>query len=320
VRCTIGSAIADDDAGAAPQTCLAFSVADEGPGIAREHIETLFTPFARGDVGAISGSGLGLALSRRYAEAMGGRVMARGEPGVGSTFCFTLPVEVPATQSKAAPPPVVISLAQGLTVTALVVDDSESNRVALSDMLRQAGFTVLVAADGPEALVLFSQAQCVDVVLLDKEMPGMDGLACMTALRREKPNGPPVVMVTAAGLADEGPELLRRGADGFVPKPVERSVLLDEIRRVTGIPYVYEEATNDRPPEDADVSAAMLAELPSGCLQALAKIVRRGDVMAMRAYVTELAKQHAGVGAHLQALVERYEYVELLRICEGELV
>jgi CheY-like chemotaxis protein len=200
----------------------------------------------------------------------------------------------------------------------LVVDDEAENRAMLTDLLTAAGFTVETADTAELALARLAEAGGVDLVLMDKRLPGMDGYRAIRRLR-ELPATREllVVVVTASGAADEQDLAHAAGADGYLAKPLQRDRLLAEIGRLTGVEYVYGEpfAVPDTQPAELDSTA--LAAMSIARRQLLAQALKRGDVAAMRGLITELVANHAGLAVRLAALVDDYDYDGLNSLLEA---
>jgi PAS domain S-box-containing protein len=210
---------------------LRFSVRDTGPGIAKEESDRLFRPFVQADNSTtrrFGGSGLGLAISKQLVELMGGTISLESTPGVGSTFTFTIAVGLlePTSQPVRTLP---MDL-RGMRV--LVVDDNPIARMVLGTSLEAMSFAVATVNSGSEALAKLAAAQPpVDLVLLDWRMPVMDGLE--TARRIKAHPGlsrvPKIVLLTAYDCEEVVRRAVGLDLDGFLPKPVSDSVLLDAI-------------------------------------------------------------------------------------------
>ncbi|HVU18078.1 MAG TPA: ATP-binding protein [Candidatus Didemnitutus sp.] len=205
---------------------LTFAVSDDGPGIAPEEQERLFSRFERGAVAKehnISGTGLGLAMCKTLAERMGGRVAVESEMGHGSTFSLLigLPVAMDAMKPEPVEAPAVFSDPGLPTLHALVVDDEEYNRLALTAFLEQAGFQVVNAPDGVAAIEA-AHAEDFDAVFLDVNMPGKSGLEVARELRAmaKVPAALPIIATTAFTTADKRAECMAAGMDSFLTKPV----------------------------------------------------------------------------------------------------
>ncbi|MGZ5156284.1 MAG: ATP-binding protein [Caldimonas sp.] len=213
---------------------VTFEVVDSGIGMSPEVIGALFEPFYQAD-GAPNrrrgGTGLGLAISQRIAEAMGSEISAVSEPGKGSRFRLTL--SLPIDESPHAPPPVDSALGGldeigPLMGTVLVVEDNEVNRMIARQILTSLGVDVLEARDGAEAVALL-QDRPVDLVLMDCQMPVMDGYAATRSIReRETRLGRPrmpIVALTADAFDDDEARSREAGMDAHLGKPYTRGQL-----------------------------------------------------------------------------------------------
>ncbi|MBS0506776.1 MAG: response regulator [Proteobacteria bacterium] len=220
------------------QVVLAFSVHDTGMGIPQERLAQLFTPFTQVDESItrrFGGSGLGLAICRQLVELMGGSITAQSREGVGSHFSFTLPL-APATTAPddTADPggtatPACASLLQGRRV--LLVDDVELNRTVALAFLAEAGVQADVAVNGREALdkVL---AQPYDLVLMDIQMPEMDGLSATRAIRKHaRLQGLPIVAMTAHAMEGDRERSLQAGMQDHLTKPIAPDALYAALLR-----------------------------------------------------------------------------------------
>ena len=208
---------------------LRFTVADSGIGITPEAMRRLFTPFEQADNSTTrryGGTGLGLAITRRLAESMGGEAGAESTPGQGSTFWFT------ARLGKAAHTPLparLPDLAQAVEPLRrsrppgriLVVDDEALNREIAAELLTEAGQTVATASDGEEALSRLVTPGAYDLVLMDMQMPKIDGLEATRRIRA-LPGGKAlaVIAMTANAFADDRQRCLAAGMDDFIAKPI----------------------------------------------------------------------------------------------------
>ncbi|WP_438481070.1 ATP-binding protein [Oleiharenicola lentus] len=204
------------------RTELFFAVSDEGPGITPEEQAKLFTRFERGTSAQqqrIPGTGLGLALSKTLAEKMGGRIWVESESGHGSCFYFSAPFEIaPAATATATPTPMLVLSG---SKTALVVDDEEYNRLALTSLLEEFGIKVQSAGDGATALAIAVKER-FDLVFLDYHLPGMSGLEIARALRASQSATATAVIVatTAFNSLEKRTQCLDAGMNTFLEKPV----------------------------------------------------------------------------------------------------
>jgi CheY-like chemotaxis protein len=200
-----------------------ISVADTGVGIPVEEQGLIFDAFHQAGSttkGVREGTGLGLAITRRLVEQHGGRIWIESEPGNGSRFTFTLPLELPASQdsSKARDKRLV-----------LVIDDELSARELIINYLTPHGFDVAVAASGDEGIQLAKQLR-PDVIALDLRLTGKDGWSVLRELRRSpQTNGIAVLVIS---VLDESQRALEEGADAYLTKPVNREVLMKTLRKI----------------------------------------------------------------------------------------
>lgn len=223
---------------------LMFEVADTGIGIAEEHLERLFEPFFQVDATLTrthGGAGIGLAVAHQLTELLGGVIEVRSRPGEGSTFMVMLPqerVEAVATDTRhtdrSGP------VADG-ALRVLVAEDNPVNQMVLRTLLGAIGVDPVVVDDG-EAAVIAWAAQAWDIVLMDIQMPKMNGIEATRTIRaREAQLGrarTPIVAVTANAMAHESRDYLAAGMDGVVAKPVELAVLVAAIEHALDPPAV----------------------------------------------------------------------------------
>lgn len=190
---------------------IVFAVEDTGIGIAPQALEGIFEEFAQID-GRLQrgGTGLGLPLSRRLAQLMGGDITARSQPGVGSTFELFIPERF---GQSPVPDDAARADASGQV---LVIDDEETFRYVIRHIAQDAGLQVIDAADGDSGLRL-ARAHRPDVVILDLHMPGVDGFAVLDALARADAAGPPVIVCTSQLLSVDQKRALA-AAYAIVPK------------------------------------------------------------------------------------------------------
>lgn len=212
---------------------LHFSVSDTGIGIPEDKLDTMFQAFTQADSSTTrkyGGTGLGLAISSTLVQLMGGRIWAESREGLGSTFHFTARFEAPPEAVTAAAP--LLARVKGLPV--LLVDDNASHRRILAELLASWQMRPATAAAGAEALDLLRQRWAAGnpfaVVLLDAQMPGMDGFALAAELQQHPELAVPVVMMLSAAGRPGDPDRSRAvGVSAFVTKPVKPSELWDSI-------------------------------------------------------------------------------------------
>ncbi|MGE0631918.1 MAG: MHYT domain-containing protein [Pseudobdellovibrionaceae bacterium] len=225
-------------------TKLAFIVKDTGEGIKKEQVDRLFTPFSQADVSTtrkFGGTGLGLVLSKKLAKALGGDiVLTETTPGKGSTFVITIepgPAEQILFQSKPAPLQNLMRLTDKRAhadlkfMKILVVDDSPDNQALIKKILSLAGATIETAHNGREA-VDKALAGNFDLVLMDLQMPEMDGYEA-TKILREKGYQKPIIALTAHAMKEERQRSLQSGFDDHLTKPIDHQALVKTLADYT---------------------------------------------------------------------------------------
>jgi PAS domain S-box-containing protein len=216
---------------------LVIEVTDTGPGIAPSRLGVLFEKFVQEDASTTrryGGSGLGLAICRELAGLMGGEISAASEVGRGSVFTVRLPLVRAERQPAAvAAPAEEITVAGDLRI--LAAEDNPMNQLVLKTLLAQTGVEVVCVDDGEQAIAA-AAAETWDAILMDVQMPVMDGPTAVRLIReRERAEGrrrTPIIALTANAMAHHEAEYLGAGMDALVPKPLELERLLMTIRDV----------------------------------------------------------------------------------------
>jgi PAS domain S-box-containing protein len=265
VSITVGVAAQDER-----MTTLRFTIDDTGIGIAEGQAADLFSPFVQGDQSTtrkFGGTGLGLAISRQLVELLGGQIGFESEPGTGSCFHFTARLEKQregsATTTQTAPVPFIphISAAHHLHhARILLAEDHPVNREVMLAVLGKLGYKADPVPDGREAVKAL-QAEPYDLVLMDCQMPEMDGYEA-TRLIRIPATGTlnpriPIVAVTAGAMADDRQKCIEAGMDDYLSKPVEPAKLARMLDKWLG--RAQQEQTVDAagPPVDPESGPAV---------------------------------------------------------------
>ena len=312
---------------------LRFSVSDTGIGLSEEQTGKLFQAFAQADSSTsrkFGGTGLGLTISKHLVGAMGGAIGVESAPGNGSRFFFTAQFrsQAPATLGTVAPLPALLAAVAEIDlvgVLVLVVDDNEINRMIAQELLEAVGASVKTARSGKEAVDRLAAGMAFDAVLMDIQMPEMDGYQATQAIRTKLGlRDLPIIAMTAHALEEERRQCLDAGMDDHIPKPVDPDHLIARLRywidlpRGTPKPAVQAQASNeitlmdDQPGIDVEAALARLGGNRALLSRLLAEFAKSqaGAVTAVRLALShdavEEATRHAhtlkGVAGNLSAL------------------
>ncbi len=244
---------------------IEFSVHDTGIGLEPDKLTNLFQPFTQAD-GSITrrfgGTGLGLSISKRIVELSGGQIWAESKPGHGSVFSFSMPFCLPATgaaddavcpytlalpDEPAALLPAAAKPGRGMAPPAdreelagiriLLVEDNDMNRALATELLQRRGALVESAVNGCEALTrILHEAHPYDLVLMDLQMPGMDGHEATRKIRTDgRFRDLPIIAVTAHAMPEEKQRCIEVGMNGYITKPLNLADLIALIRQHTGL-------------------------------------------------------------------------------------
>ncbi len=209
---------------------LECCVRDTGIGLSAEQQQRLFKPFTQADNSVTrkyGGTGLGLSICKDLVELMGGKIDVMSAPGQGSTFTFSVHLLLPTDIDLAKPAKEVAQNLSGMRV--LLVEDNQVNQLVAKTLLSRAGIDVTVANDGRQAVEILALAHVFDVVLMDIQMPNMDGLEATQVIRRELKLNLPIVALTAHAIEEERQRCYDAGMDGHITKPINPQELFETI-------------------------------------------------------------------------------------------
>ncbi len=302
---------------------LECKVEDSGMGIAPENLERIFEPFVQLHSGrnATEGTGLGLALCRRFVHLLGGELTVSSQVGRGSTFTFEVAVGV--AQGLDTDTHGIARQVRGLapgqpTYRILVVDDNADNRTVLRQLLEQVGFLVLEASSGSEALELHASYQ-PQLIVLDLRMPGMDGTETAKRIRNAESVHTPLIAMTASVLDMERPSDGLAIFDDWMRKPVSATELFDKLGKHLGVQYVFQASSvpEGKPESLLDATALApdaLARLPREWLEQFSRTLRMGRSAQLLTLLDQIPPEQAELARALAALVRTHEFDQLLAL------
>ncbi|MBF0191400.1 MAG: PAS domain-containing protein [Magnetococcales bacterium] len=226
---------------------MLFTVSDSGIGISQEQMDHIFEQFTQGDTGKTrryGGTGLGLSISRRLVEMMGGRIWVESRLGVGSTFSFTLPARADHSPAHPNPrqsrpsdqPPASQESSETPTLRVLLAEDVEENRILFEAYLMDSPYQLVLVEDGVEAVEHFKNGG-FDVVIMDVQMPRMDGYTAIRLMRQWEQEHAwipvPILILTAHDQGNKELEACRQaGSDRLLAKPIGKKGLLEALQQI----------------------------------------------------------------------------------------
>ncbi len=303
---------------------LVFEVEDTGIGISTDAQQKIFDPFeqTKGQkTVSFGGTGLGLTISQRLVEMMGGEISVESEVGRGSTFRVTLPeveVAVMEASDKIGEAGLNADLIRFESAKILITDDIDYNREILGVYLEKWPFTIYEARNGQEAIEQ-ARHHSPDLILLDMKMPVMDGYQAADIIKQdEQLKAIPVIAVTASALKQDE-ENISRLCDGYLRKPVSKNDLIEQLMRF--LPYTQLEKTPKIASAAPDtvhqkITPEDIMALPSEWLEAFSRAVRAADTGVCLSLVQELPQTARGLSQTLEGMIGDYRFGKLIEIFE----
>jgi len=223
--------------GNADRASVRIAVRDTGIGIPVTKQNSIFEKFTQVDASTtrrFGGTGLGLAICKRLTEMMTGTIRVESTEGQGSAFIFEIPFAISHALAIESKPVQPVAMSPGKIIRILLAEDSVDNRTVLSLFLKELAHELSVAENGAEAVDLFKQND-YEIVLMDNQMPVMDGLSAVRAIRlwenEQNRERTPILALTADSMKSDIENSTKAGCDGHITKPVRKATLLEEIRK-----------------------------------------------------------------------------------------
>jgi PAS domain S-box-containing protein len=293
---------------------LEFAVRDTGIGIPPADVERIFHPFAQADVSTtrrFGGTGLGLSICSSLVGMMGGRIWVESEVGKGSTFHFTVRLPLATEPLAESETPFGVSTAPLANLRILLVEDNPANQTLAAYILEERGHAVEIAGDGQQAIRLTRQNR-YDVILMDVQMPGMDGLEATKAIRAQGdgPRRVPIIAMTAHALKGDRERCLAAGMDAYLSKPIdahELIALVESLPAATPSVAASEGSFASTPPQIGSPSAIVFnPEL------ALKRCLNKPDVL--RQMIEFFLKDADNFLPQIRAALQKGDLVEVGRL------
>ncbi|TXT41679.1 MAG: multi-sensor hybrid histidine kinase [Comamonadaceae bacterium] len=298
-------------------THLLIEVEDSGIGISTEDQQRIFEPFVQlGQQGDGKGTGLGLTITRQFAQLMGGQLSLESVPGKGSLFRVELPLHEVA-QADIAKPEVagtgaVVGRVPGQPdYRILIIEDQLENQLLLVKLMELIGLPVRVADNGQQGVEMF-QSWHPHLIWMDRHMPVMDGMEAMRQIRR-LPGGTEVkiVAVTASAFKEQRSEMLAAGMDDFVRKPYRFNEIYESLAQQLGVQYIYEGVPATQ--ETVALTAEMLAVLPQALRQQLKAALESLENEQIEQVIRAIAAYDKPLEKTLTQLIQNFDYPAVLK-------
>ena len=300
---------------------LDFNINDTGVGIAPAELSRLFEAFSQTQSGqeAQEGTGLGLAISRQFVQLMGGDITVSSELGKGTTFQFSIQVELgQTTVSNRNNEKQVLALAPNQPIyKILVVDDKPMNCQLLIKLLTPLGFQVQQASHGQEAIKIWESWQ-PHLIFMDMRMPVMDGYDATKYIKGHvKGSATVIIALTASVLEEEKAIVLSAGCDDFMRKPFKQEAIFHMLHKYLGVTYIYQEITEsqiDQPLETLTLEDFRI--MPQAWLKRFRQANLEADDHVVLMVMEEIPQTEVKLINGLNKLVYKYEFDKIIDLIE----
>jgi CheY-like chemotaxis protein len=313
----------NDEAGPASSFFLHFEVEDTGPGIATKELHHVFEAFVQTQTGKDSqeGTGLGLPISRKFVELMGGEMSVCSAVGKGTNFKFDIQVIAVDAADIESPKPTrnVIALEPNQpTYRILIVDDKPLNRQLLIKLLNPLAFELKEATNGQEAIEIWDSWE-PHLIWMDMRMPVMDGYEATQYIKSTiKGQATAIIALTASVLEEERAVMLSAGCDDFMRKPFREADIFDAMHKHIGVRYIYEDRGQANllaiTEGDRTMTAADFVKLPESLVAHLKLAILNADMDLIDSLIEQIRLKDAVTAGAIANCIENFEYDKVLKL------
>jgi CheY-like chemotaxis protein/anti-sigma regulatory factor (Ser/Thr protein kinase) len=306
------------------QECLLiFAVKDTGVGISEHDLPLVFETFVQvGTESDRQGSGLGLPITKQYAQLMGGQLDVSSELGKCSVFTLELPV-IQVEQADCVSQTVNELQVQGLEAgqpqyRVLVVEDQLENRLLLKKLLESVGFQVFEAENGKQGIEQFIRWQ-PHFIWMDKRMPIMNGIEATEKIRAlENGEDVKIVALTASVFSEQLQDFLNAGANDIISKPYRETEIFDCMAKHLGVCYIYQEPMNEQLSLSEPLTSERLTQLPEELLNALQYAITSLDIEQSLSVIESIKAIDAPLADTLSQYINQFDFEAIAKLFSGK--
>jgi two-component system sensor histidine kinase/response regulator len=308
---------------------LYFEVEDTGHGIAPEELGDLFQAFHQTKAGVKSkeGTGLGLRISQKFVQLMGGEISVRSQLDQGS--CFSFYIRYSLAEGRVSTNAVMthgaVRIAAGQNYRILIVEDNAANRLLLSQLLIKLGFEVLEAENGEQAIALWQQWQ-PHLIFMDMQMPVLDGYAATRQIRHQEQeltehieNPTKIIALTASAFVEQRQQTLAAGCDDFLSKPFRWDEILTTLSEHLQVEYIYEsssstEMADSSPQPEFTLNHHSLTTMPPEWINQLNFAAAQGNDTKCLNLIAQIPPEQSSLIEALTTLIDTYQFDQLIKL------
>jgi signal transduction histidine kinase/DNA-binding response OmpR family regulator len=304
------------------KTRIKFEIRDTGVGIKEEELPNLFEAFSQTEIGRQTqeGTGLGLPISRKFVQLMGGDITVKSQVEKGTSFQFQIEADLINTSDLDSKKSIrqVIGLEKNqISYRILIVDDRPTNRLLLVKLLQPLGFNLKEATNGKEAITIWEEWQ-PHLIWMDMRMPIMDGYEATQYIKGTvKGNATAIIALTASVLEEERAIVLSAGCDDFVRKPFRENVIFETMTKHLGVQYIYEEeAPSSTEFKRQNLTPEDLQVMPSEWLEQMYQAAVELDDELMLELIKKISPVNQALIDNLKHLVDSFQVKQIRQLIE----
>ncbi|MEN9869904.1 MAG: hypothetical protein RLZZ171_887, partial [Cyanobacteriota bacterium] len=303
---------------------ITFEIEDTGAGIAPEDLDSLFEAFTQTETGKQSqeGTGLGLPISKKFIELMGGTITVNSKVNQGTIFKFNIQAQLSEAgriQDQTTITRVIALEPNQQQYRILIVDDRWENRQLLLKLLNPIGFEVKEASNGQEAIDIWQSWQ-PHLIWMDMRMPVMNGYEATEKIKSHlKGQATIIIALTASTLEEEKAIVLSAGCDDFVRKPFREAIIFEKMAQYIGVSYLYEELITAKSTECEEIeklTAEALAIMSDEWLQALSEAAELINNQLIAQLLTEIPQENQNLAQAIQKQVDDFDFERIMNLAQ----